>query len=221
MSPRGRINVPSLDREQLTSLLVAVADIIITLDENYVLIGVTDPMNLDNLTLWKWTGRKIVDVVAPDSAPKISQLLRAETAEGASPDRWRHVNFLDASGANIPLLVKYFHLPAGQMTARLLVGRDLRPLEAAQQRFQRALADAAPQPIAQSPETGYDPQGDIDDLIGRKPFDKIVNEATEILERTFFAEALRRANGDSAAAAILLGLDEQDFLRRLRRDGTQ
>ncbi len=221
MSPRSRIGVSSLDREQLTSLLVAVADIIITLDEDYVVVGVTDPMNLDNLTLWKWTGRKIVDVVAPDSAPKIARLLRTEAADGTPPDRWRHVNFLDAAGDNIPLLVKYFHLPAGQLTTRLLVGRDLRPLEAAQQRFQRALADAAPQPDAVLPDAGYDPQGDIDDLIGRKPFDKIVTEATEILERTFFAEALRRANGDSAAAAILLGLDEQDFLRRLRRDGTQ
>ncbi len=146
MSPRGRIGVPSLDSEQLTSLLVAVADIIITLDENYVVVGVTDPMNLDNLTLWKWNGRKIVDVVAPDSVSKMSRLLRAEAADGTPPDRWRHVNFLDAAGGNIPLLVKYFHLPAGQMTARLLVGRDLRPLEAAQQRFQRALADAAPSP---------------------------------------------------------------------------
>lgn len=221
MGVRGRTEVPMLDREQLRELLVAVADIIITLDENYVVNGVTDPMNLDNLTLWKWTGRKIIDVVAPDSLPKVSRMLRAEGPEGSSSGRWRHVNFIDAAGGNIPLLVKYFHLPSGPNTTRLIVGRDLRPMEEAQQRFQRALNDAAPPPPAEPVEAGYNPQGDIDDLIGRKPFDKIVMEATEILERTFFAEALRRANGDSAAAAMLLGLDEADFRRRLRKDSAQ
>jgi len=219
MGARGRIGVPSLDREQLKELLVAVADVIITLDDNYVVVGVTDPMNLDNLTIWKWAGRKIVDVVAPDSASKMSRLLREETPGGAVSPRWRHINFLDAAGGNLPLLVKYFYLPAGASTTRLLVGRDLRPMEEAQQRFQKALAELGPGPARPPQGETYDPAADFDDLFGRKAFDEIVTEAREILERTFFAEALRRANGDSAAAAMLLGLEEADFLRRLRKEG--
>ncbi|MFN3889347.1 MAG: hypothetical protein ACK4MV_03040 [Beijerinckiaceae bacterium] len=205
----------------MKDLLVAVADVIITLDDNYIVIGVTDPMNIDNLTLWKWTGRKVIDVVSSESVPKLSRILREEAPGDTMSGRWRHINFVDAAGGNLPLLVKYFHLSAGPVTTRLIVGRDLRPIEEVQQRFQKALDEMAPERASDRAPAAppYDPTPDFDELLGRKPFDEIVDEATQILQRTFFTEALRRANGDSAAAAMLLGLDEAEFLRRLRQEG--
>jgi hypothetical protein len=221
MGARGRSAVPLLDRQQLQELLVSVADIIVMLDDDYVISGVTDPMNLDNLTLWNWIGRKVVDVTAPDSLPKLSRLLREEGFAGPASDRWRHINFLDAAGGNVPLLVKYFHIAAGPVTTRLLIGRDLRPMEEVQQRFQKALDEfqTRPEPECMATQAAYNASSDVDDLIGRKPFDQIVMEATDILQRTFFAEALKRAHGDTAAAARLLCLDEADFLARLRKEG--
>lgn len=221
MGTRGRIDVPVLDKEQLRALLVAVADVIITLDDNYVVIGATDHMAIDNLTLWKWTGRRLADIVAADSAPKIARMLREETPGAEGSTRWRHVNFLDAANQNLPLLVKYFQLNAGAASTRLLVCRDLRPVQDAQKRFQQALSDfdARTEAARRVADEARDPATDLSDLIGRKPFDEIVVEATEILERAFFAEALKRSGGDVAAAARLLKLSEEDFLKRLRKGG--
>jgi transcriptional regulator with AAA-type ATPase domain len=36
----------------------------------------------------------------------------------------------------------------------------------------------------------------------------------------WLTEALNRCNGDASAAALLLGLELDDFLRRLRKEGT-
>jgi hypothetical protein len=219
MRASSRIDAPSLDSEQLKDLLVAVADVIITIDDDYVITGVTDPMNIDNLTLWKWIGRKVVDVVSPESAPKLLEILRREGPGAPANDRWRHVNFLDARGGGVPLLIKYFHVPAGPATTRLIIGRDLRPMENAQKRFQAALADMAGRP-AERPAGSFDASIALRELIGSKPFDEIVTEAMEILQHAFFTEALSRCNGDASAAARLLGLELPDFLRRLRNEGT-
>lgn len=225
MGSRGRIDVPVLDKEQLRELLVAVSDLIISVDDNYVVIGATDPMGIDNLTLWKWTGRRLADIVAGDSAPKIARMLREESRGAEGSARWRHINFLDAANRNLPLLVKYFQLNAGAVTTRLLVCRDLRPVQDAQNRVQRALADfdarteaARMEAARKAADEARDASADLNELIGRKPFDEIVVEATEILERAFFAEALKRTGGDTAAAARLLKLPEGDFLKRLRKD---
>jgi hypothetical protein len=219
MRARSRIDAPSLDREQLKDLLVAVADVIITIDDDYVIVGVTDPMNIDNLTLWKWIGRKVVDVASPESASKLSGILRSEGPGAPATDRWRHINFLDSRGGNVPLLIKYFHVPAGPATTRLLIGRDLRPMENAQKRFQATLADMAARPPAR-PAGAFDTSAALCALVGSKPFDEILTEAMEILQRAFFTEALNRSSGDASAAALLLGLELDDFLRRLRKEGT-
>jgi hypothetical protein len=227
MGTRGRIDVPTLDKEQLRELLVAVSDVIITLNDDYVVLGVTDPMAIDNLTLWKWTGRRLAEIVTTDSVPKISRMLREESSGAGASGRWRHINFLDAANKNLPLLVKYFQVNAGARTTRLLVCRDLRPVQDAQIKFQQALADLdaraeADRRAAQNAELALHAQervADVSDLIGRKPFDEIVVEATQILERTFFAEALKRSGGDSAAAARLLKMPLEDFLERLANIG--
>ena len=94
-------------------------------------------------------------------------------------------------------------------------------MEGVQQRFQKALDEfqTRPEPECMATQAANNASSDVDDLIGRKPFDQIVMEATDILQRTFFAEALKRAHGDTAAAARLLCLDEADFLARLRKEG--
>lgn len=220
MGARGRIDVPALESDQLRQLLVAVADVIIMLDDNYVVVGATDPMKIDNVTLLRWTGRRLVDLVAPESVEKISGMLREDSRAAQSSDRWRHVNFLDAAGRNLPLLVKYFELATGPVTTRLLVGRDLRPVQEAQKRVQRALADLdARHGARRRAQHALDASVDLNELIGRKPFDEIVVEATGILARAFFSEALKRTGGDRSAAARLLGLPESDFLERLAKFG--
>ncbi|MBX9760551.1 MAG: hypothetical protein K2Y29_17360 [Beijerinckiaceae bacterium] len=221
MGTRGRIDVPTLEKEQLRDLLVAVSDVIITLNDDYVILGVTDPMAIDNLTLWKWTGRTLAEIVATDSVPKISRMLRDESSGLGVSARWRHINFLDAANKNLPLLVKYFQVNAGARTTRLLVCRDLRPVQDAQIKFQQALADldARAESDRRAMHLSQEPPADLSDLIGRKPFDEIVLEATQILERAFFSEALKRTGGDTAAAARLLKMPLQDFLERLANAG--
>ena len=145
--------------------------------------------------------------------------MREETSGGDTSSRWRHINFVDAANGNLPLLVKYFQFNAGAATTRLLVCRDLRPVQEAQTRFQQALADfdARTEAARRAAEEAREAATDLSDLIGRKPFDEIVVEATEILERAFFAEALKRTKNDTAAAARLLKLTEDDFVKRLKK----
>jgi transcriptional regulator PpsR len=82
-----------------------------------------------------WVGRKWVDLVVPDSRPKVVALLDEAAARTArKPGKWRHVNYAARKrGPDVPVLHAVVPLPD---TGHFVVfGRDLRAVAALQQRL--------------------------------------------------------------------------------------
>jgi transcriptional regulator PpsR len=78
-----------------------------------------------------WIGREWADTVSPESRAKVAQLLRDASLAGVA--RRRQVNHPCADGPDVP--VSYAAVRLGESGPLLAVGRDMRPLAQAQQRF--------------------------------------------------------------------------------------
>jgi len=78
-----------------------------------------------------WIGRDWADTVSPECRAKVAQLLRDASLSGVS--RRRQVNHPCADGPDVP--VSYAAVRLGERGPLLAVGRDMRALAQAQQRF--------------------------------------------------------------------------------------
>ncbi len=203
-------------------LLAGLADILIRLDASGRITNVADTANIASGAEAGWLGKTLTAIASPESVGKIEKLISADVVcDGSTP--WRHVNLTTGGKMTIPLLVKYFAVTAGSMQLRFIAGRDLRPLQQAQVKFQEASAELERR-MSRRAAGGLN-QGGANMLLGgsyvlgTKPIDDIVKETAERVQEAFFAEAMRHAGGDPEKAAGLLGLTTSEFLRRalLRR----
>ena len=123
-----------LGPEDLGSLLASTADIALVVDgEGVVLDAAFSDADLAGLAGGHWVGRPLIDTVTDESRPKVEDLLRDSSQRGSS--RWRQVNH-PAGRADVP--VRYRAIRYGEHGRILVVGRDLRPLAAIQQRLVEA-----------------------------------------------------------------------------------
>jgi transcriptional regulator PpsR len=131
-------SVGALDAEAAASVITAASDIALVVDRR----GVIRDVSVNNEDLSRelaggeaWHGRKWADTVTEESRPKVEALI-GETADGVAP-RWRHVNHIaPPSGGSVPILYSAVRLGAPDRT--VLIGRDLRPVSALQQRLVEA-----------------------------------------------------------------------------------
>jgi hypothetical protein len=224
MTANPKMTIPDLTSAQVECLLVGLADILIRLDASGRITSVADTAKIANGAEKGWLGKTPAAIASPESVGKIEKLISADAiSDGSAP--WRHVNLTTGGKATIPLLVKYFAVAAGSIQLRLIAGRDLRPLQQAQVKFQEASAELERRmPRRTAGGDGLSPGG-VNMLVGgthvlgTKPIDDIVKETAERVQQAFFAEAMRHAGGDPEKAAGLLGLTTSEFLRRalLRR----
>lgn len=126
-----------LDAGSAASLVAAASDITLVLDAGGVIrdVAVQSGELLDDLDdSGAWLGRAIGATVAPDSQPKVAELLR--DAAGVAEPRWRHVNHITRDGRSVPVL--YCGVQVGDDGRVVLFGRDLRVMSALQQRLMNA-----------------------------------------------------------------------------------
>jgi transcriptional regulator with GAF, ATPase, and Fis domain len=117
----------------------------------------------------------------------------------------------------VPILVKYFGFDGLGGGRHLIVGRDLRPTIQLQQRVQQVLVEMEQRSEDRGHGTVRDLRlGDAAATIGERPLTQIVSETARTLERLCIDEALRRAQGNEAAAASLLGLPAEELAQRRR-----
>ncbi len=121
-----------LDAATVSQLVSASSDLALVLDKK----GVIRDLALDDGTLaefgcGKWVGRPWLDVVTVESRPKVEKILAATLADGAS--KWRQINHPGTSGDDLP--VRYSAIRLGGDGRILVIGRDLRPASALQQRL--------------------------------------------------------------------------------------
>ncbi|MFM8554640.1 MAG: transcriptional regulator PpsR [Betaproteobacteria bacterium] len=131
---RGKL--AALDAEASAALVEAASDIALVLNADGVISSVS--MGTDDWPardIQHWNGQPWAQVVTSESRPKVEELLR-EAGSGRRTSRWRHINHIDASGRDIPILFSLIRVgDSGQMVA---VGRDLRVVASLQARLMEA-----------------------------------------------------------------------------------
>lgn len=131
---RGKL--AALDAEASAALVEAASDIALVLNADGVISSVS--MGTDDWPaqdIQHWNGQLWAQVVTSESRPKVEELLR-EAGSGRRTSRWRHINHIDASGRDIPILFSLIRVgDSGQMVA---VGRDLRVVASLQARLLEA-----------------------------------------------------------------------------------
>jgi transcriptional regulator PpsR len=115
-------------------LIAGATDVALVVDGQGVIRDVAfnkDELSLELDAQGRWLGLKLLDVVTPDTQAKVRELLGDAAALKSSS--WRQVNHPSPGGADIPVL--YSAISIGRKDRFVVVGRDLRPLAAMQQRL--------------------------------------------------------------------------------------
>jgi transcriptional regulator PpsR len=118
----------------VAKLIAAATDVAVVVDAQGFIRDVA--FNKEELSLeldghGRWLGSKFQEIVTPDTSAKAGELLRDAAASKFSG--WRQVNHVSPGGQDIPVL--YSAIDIGREDRFVVVGRDLRPLAAMQQRL--------------------------------------------------------------------------------------
>lgn len=123
-----------LDCETTARLVAGSSDIAMVLDREGVIrdISISAPdMPLDGFT--DIINRRWIDTVTIESRPKVTQMLL--DAQGMRASRWREINHLSSRGS---LAFRYMAMETSRDGRVVAFGRDLRGIEALQQRLLQA-----------------------------------------------------------------------------------
>jgi transcriptional regulator PpsR len=116
------------------NLIAATTDVAVVVDGQGFIRDVAfnkEELSLELDAQGRWMGSKLLETVTSDTRAKVKELLH-DAAVRKSPS-WRQVNHPSAGGEDIPVL--YSAINIGREDRFVVVGRDLRPLAAMQQRL--------------------------------------------------------------------------------------
>jgi transcriptional regulator PpsR len=122
-----------LDPASAAMLVGAASDITLVIDPDGTvrdLVVRNDDLATDLDDSPNWIGQKLTSLVALDSRPKATVLIREATTNAES--RWRHLNHMTAGGRSVPVLYCGVQMTSGRI---VLFGRDLRAMSELQQRL--------------------------------------------------------------------------------------
>lgn len=123
-----------LGAQSAAKLIAAATDVALVVDGQGVIRDVAfnkDELSLELDAKGRWLGSKLLEIVTSDTQAKVRQLLA--DAATLKPSNWRQVNHASPGGEDIPIL--YSAVNIGRKDRFVVVGRDLRPLAAMQQRL--------------------------------------------------------------------------------------
>ncbi|WKA30443.1 transcriptional regulator PpsR [Bradyrhizobium roseum] len=118
----------------VANLIAAATDVAVVVDSHGVIRDVAfnrDELSLELDAQGRWMGSKLSETVTLETRGKVGELLHEAAIRKASS--WRQVNHPSAGGDDIPVL--YSAINIGRKDRFVVVGRDLRPLAAMQQRL--------------------------------------------------------------------------------------
>lgn len=116
------------------NLIAAATDVAVIVDGQGFIRDVAfnkEELSLELDAQGRWMGSQLSETVTSDTRMKVGELLRDAVARKSSS--WRQVNHPSAGGEDIPVL--YSAINIGREDRFVVVGRDLRPLAAMQQRL--------------------------------------------------------------------------------------
>ncbi len=129
-------SIGNLDAESAADLLTAATDVVLIIDRKGVIRDVA--FGSDELTkdlAGDWIGKAWDQTVTVESRPKIKALLQDVDNKDADA-RWRQVNHPSKGGPDVPIV--YRTRRVGDEGRVVALGRDLRAVEALQQRLMEA-----------------------------------------------------------------------------------
>lgn len=129
--------MPELSLHQAQVLLMHASDFLMRLSADLRVLKVTCSGDFDRSLVAEWEGRAFDDIVAPDSAMKITRLFSDNSAVQGAEGRWRHLNLKIGAEPNLPVLLKYFRFSEEDAVVNMICARDLRSVLGMQQRFHR------------------------------------------------------------------------------------
>lgn len=122
----------SLSARVAASLLGAVGDVTFILSPSGVILDIAvSHGGLASHGFASWVGSPWIDTAAPDSRPKIADMLAEAVTDDTAP-RWRQVNH-PAPGGDVP--VRYLVMALDGGSRLIAVGRDMQDAAAMQQRL--------------------------------------------------------------------------------------
>ena len=128
--PEGALGM--LGAGQAAGVVSAASDITLVIDsEGRVRDRSVSSGELVRQGIGDWLDQSWIDTVTSESRFKVSEMLDA--AKAGQPSRWRELNHPGEDGGTVP--VRYFALGAGDAGDVVVVGRDLQPDAALQQRL--------------------------------------------------------------------------------------
>jgi transcriptional regulator PpsR len=112
--------------------LIASCDLALIVDRQGVIRDIAvGNESLHDLQTGDWLNQPLIDTIMPENRNKITEMLSGDSHAG----RWRQVNLL-AAGVEVPM--RYLGISDDSDGGMVVVGRDLRPAAALQQRLLRA-----------------------------------------------------------------------------------
>jgi len=118
----------------VANLIAAATDLAVVVDGQGVIRDVAfnkEELSLELDAQGRWMGAKLAETVTSETRAKVNELLQDALVQKTS--KWRQINYPSAGGEDIPIL--YSAVNIGRDDRFVVVGRDLRPLAAMQQRL--------------------------------------------------------------------------------------
>ena len=220
---------PTLSSPMLRLLIEKTQDLSLVIDDDATVVEALHSGNFDAGDVSGWIGSPLRSIVGPESTGKIDVLLSNDVSQPTSDSRWRHINLIGASKGFIPVLARYIVMSDDNQKARLVILRDLRAQQAANDRFaeaQRELEFEYSERIRQltptskalaTPVADGIPVEHVLEKIGKTSLDKVIAETASALERRCLMTILQESGGRHSVAAKVARMPLETWIDRVRR----
>lgn len=226
--PLQSVTLPALSSAWVRMLIDKTQDLTLFIDHNSIVIDAVHSDSFSAADVAHWIGHPVRSIVGPESLGKIDVLMSTDVSETSSAVPWRHINLVGAAGSFIPVLARYLVLRSDAEEAHMLVLRDLRPLQVANDRFLAAQREMEYQyneklrklETARSltgPGTADAPVESVLAQIERSPFDRVIAETAAALEKRCLMAILQEADGSHEVAAKAAKLPLDAWMDKIKR----
>lgn len=220
---------PALSSSWLRLLIEKTQDLSLIIDDDTTIIEVLYSDSFATEDVSGWTGLPLRSIVGPESVGKIDVLLSNDIGQPNSDARWRHINLVTGAGAFLPVLARYMALINDSRETRVVILRDLRAQQAANDRFidaqrelefeysERIRKLTPPDRVRAAAEVEGIPVEHVLAQMGKSSLDKVIAETATALEKRCLMTILQEADGQHSIAAKVARMPLETWMDRVKR----
>ena len=220
---------PTLPNSWLRLLFERTQDLTLLIDDKAIVVDAFQSGSFSAEDLAGGVGPPLRSIVGPESVAKIDVLLANDLSLAASDARWRHINLRGSGQIFIPVLARYLVLRSDVQEVKSVILRDLRTLQAANDRFaeaRRELEFEYSEALRLLDRKNHKPNRSGDGSIsieqvlgqiGNSSLDKVITETAASLERRCLMVILQEAGGKHTVAARVAKLPLEAWMDMIQR----